>query len=128
MEQQGKPFIWGTTDCVSLARAALIEMFGPEITPRLPRWKNERDAALILKKRGSVGRFLEELGAERTSVPFIRAGDLAVSPEPEEVVGRESVMVCLDGLQCLASTKEGVVLTTPDTGSIVYSLWGVEVQ
>ena len=117
--------MWGTTDCVALARAALIEMFGPKITLRLPRWKDERDAARTLKKQGSVGKFLEMLGAERTSVPFMRAGDLIVSPEPEEAIGRESVMVCLDGLQCLASTRDGVVFSAPPPQSVVYSLWEV---
>jgi hypothetical protein len=126
--QQGKPFVWGSTDCAALARAALIEMFGEEISVHLPYWDNVRGAALILQARGSVGSILEELGAERTSVPFMRVGDLIVSAEPEEDVGHESVMVCIEGQKCLASTREGVTWSGAAPDSVVYSLWEVTVD
>jgi hypothetical protein len=101
-------------------------MFGEEITIHLPRWNNVRGAAVILQVRGSIGSILEELGAERTSVPFMRVGDLVVSPEPEEKVGHESVMVCVDGQQCLVGTTEyGVAIMNPVPEAVVYSLWEV---
>jgi hypothetical protein len=123
--QQGKPFEWGTTDCAALARSALIAMFGEELATHLPRWDSVRGAALILQVRGSVGSVLEELGAERTTVPFMRVGDVVVSPELEEDVGHESVMVCIDGQRCVASTREGVAVSLPDPKGVVYSLWEV---
>lgn len=124
--QLGKSFVWGETDCCALARAALIEMFGPFIAVHLPQWNSIRGAGLILQIRGSVGAVLEELGAERTSVPFMRAGDIVISAEPREEIGSRAVMVCINGQQCLAGTREGVSMMIPPPDSIVYSLWEVK--
>lgn len=75
-----------------------------------------------------MGAILEALGAERTSVPFMRVGDIVVGSEAEEDVGHESAMVCVSGQSCLASTREGVVFGQPDPGSAVYSLWEVKAR
>lgn len=123
--QQGKAFEWGVTDCAALARAALLEMFGDGIERYLPQWSSVREAVTILQARGSIGAILEELGATRTTVPFMRAGDLVLSAEPDEEIGRVSVMVCIDAQQCLASTREGVCMLNPLPQSVVFSLWEV---
>lgn len=121
--QVGKPLVWGQTDCAALARTAIVQMFGEAAEEILPRWKTAREALTILQERGSIGTILEELGADKLSVPFLRAGDLVVSSEPEEAVGGQSVMVCIDRTQCLAGTSHGVVMTAPGTNAVVYSLW-----
>jgi hypothetical protein len=123
--QQSRPFIWGETDCCALARAALIEMFGSFLAVHLPRWDNLRGARVILQVRGSVGEILEQLGAERTSLPFMRVGDIVVCSEPLEDAGGVAAMVCINGQQCLAGTREGVVMMIPPADSVVYSLWEV---
>lgn len=124
-EIEGKPFEWGSTDCGSVARRALIEMFGPAMAMEIPIWTSVREALLILEQLGSLEEYLLELGAEKASPAFVRAGDILISNEPEEEVGRQAIMVCIDGSSCIASSKEGVFRCQVPQNAKVYSLWEV---
>lgn len=125
--QRGLPFVWGETDCGALACGALIAMFGSALAVHLPQWNNVRGAALILQVRGSMGAILEELGAKRTTVNFMRSGDILIAGDPAEQLGRECAMVCIDGRHCLLSTRDGVQVAhvTAESEAVVYSLWEV---
>lgn len=130
-ERVGQSFQWGESDCGTLARNALAELFGRDVMPILPRWHSAREALAILETHGTFGQILTALDPLVTTPAFMRSGDLLVCEEPDEEVGRESLLVCLDGRQCLSSGKEGVftmTLTVEEARLTVYSLWEVSVD
>lgn len=129
-EQVGKPFVWGQTDCGSLARDALQIMFGRDVVPGLPRYQSWGEAVAAKDQIVLFSLLFEGLGAQASAPAFMRAGDVVVAIEPGEDVGRESLMICLDGRKCLASTRLGVVIleVPPDAQDVVYTLWEVDVD
>ncbi len=125
--QVGRPFVWGQTDCATLGRSALTEIFGVDVMPWLPTWHSAREAVQVVQTYGPVESILEKLGACGVSSAFMRAGDLVVMREPEEEIGRVAIMVCIDGRECIVSRHTGVVLERLPLlveGAQAYSLWG----
>lgn len=121
---KGQPFAWGKTDCATLVRQALFEMFGAEVVPQLPRWDSATAALRVLREYGPPGKILLDAGAELTTLPFMRAGDIVVADSPEEDSGGVGLFVVLDGTAVLGSWRTGVwVATVPDLQGSVYSLW-----
>jgi hypothetical protein len=51
LKYRGKPFVWGSEDCLHLARTVLIKV-GATGIPRLPNYSNEMQAIRQLKKQG----------------------------------------------------------------------------
>lgn len=103
-------------------------MFDQDPVPEIPQWRSPGGALRALKRIGSVGELLRSLGAEPLQVSFMRAGDVVVMEEPEESVGGEAVMVCIDNTSCIASTPNGVILVAaPDPKARAYSLWELAV-
>lgn len=125
-QQLGAPFVWGETDCASLARQALTVMFGEDLLPELPRWSTAREAVAVLAQHGAGVGLLVALGAQEVSLSFIRAGDIVVTEEVEETVGHAAYMVCLDRLQCITSTTDGVGVLNAEPPCRVFSLWEVQ--
>lgn len=52
---RGAPYLWGETDCSTLARQALRIQFGQDVFPRMLRWTSLREALRVLKTIGGVG-------------------------------------------------------------------------
>lgn len=126
-QQVGLPFVWGETDCASLVRSALTEMYGADVFPHLPKWTTAREALAVLQAHGSVEAILLNAGAELVTMPFIRAGDIVVLPDQED---RVSCIVCVDGLACItASSRQGVIqIPRPpvvDNPRCVYTVWEI---
>lgn len=130
-KQDGRPFIWGATDCASLARQALEQMFGRDVIPEVPRYSSWEEAvrvAAALHSRGGMESVLRRLGGENVPREFLRGGDFIVRPEAEEDAGGQSILVCIDSPLCLVSTREyGVQWGVPTSGT-VWSLWEVPVN
>lgn len=76
----GRPFAWGTTDCASLVHRALVVMYGPAITSRLPKRWRTKVAALRLAKLTTAEKCLGELEALEVPAAFARNGDIVVMP------------------------------------------------
>lgn len=127
VQQIGKPFKWGQTDCAMLVRRALEECFGRDLVPHVPQWSDRRRAQRTLKKYGSWRSMLLSLGAEERPINFARTGDVIWMDEPTEPVGGEAYGVWLDAA-CLVSSDEGVYLVSsrdmPQT-AVALSLWEV---
>jgi hypothetical protein len=125
--QVGKQFVWGQTDCASLAREALCQMFGRDLIPVAVDYSTAYGATRALAQFGDIGSYLEELGAERTTPAFLRAGDIVLMDEPTEAVGGVALMICLDSRRCLMTGPNGVseTLLANDAAAAVYSLWEV---
>lgn len=125
--EHGKAFVWGETDCASLARRALVSMFGAALEDRFPTpWNSALTAQTALESAVSVDAWLRSIGAVVHPINFMRAGDIVVQPELEEIVGQIAVMVCIDGTECLTTGKQsGVSFTRVPRDATIYSLWEV---
>lgn len=125
---QGMPFIWGRTDCGTLARAALTLLFGRDIAPDVPFHRNEKQAIEVVRKYGGVIPVLEQLGAQKMTLPFARGGDIIAIDEPEELVTGTALAVWFDR-QAVMSSRDGVIWTTAEPlltrNPRVYSLWEI---
>lgn len=58
----GKPFQWGTADCIAMARSHLVAM-GHRRLPKLPRYRSAAEARTALKAQGhdSITSLLDRL-------------------------------------------------------------------
>lgn len=124
---RGRPFVWGQTDCATLARQALVLCFGRDLTVHVPLWHSAREAAEILKQHPIVDE-LKALGAEERPLAFARAGDLVLMEETDDI-GGVSIGVVIDASAVVASsTVDGVQLVDLQTmpeNTLAYSLWEV---
>lgn len=126
--QERRPFIWGQTDCGSLARAALLEMFGADVVPHIPRyssWAEAVRASAVVHAHGGFDGILRALGGQIVPLAFLRTGDIVVRPEATEDVGGHSLLVCADPPMCLVSTRQYGVRWGVPTDGTVWSLWEV---
>ena len=125
---RNRPFIWGATDCATLARKALSICFGRDIIPDVPHWRNLYQAKACLEKYGNLPAALEKMGAEVVTLPFARGGDLISMPEPEEPVSGTALGIWIDRFAVMSSAG-GVVWVEP--GELVlhkptlHSLWEI---
>ena len=92
----GEPFEWGKTDCVSIARAALVAQFGED--PCVPyvnvTYTTKTGATRAFNKIGNYASILEKIGAREIAPHNVRDGDIAVF-KPER--GYENVMTMMGG-------------------------------
>jgi len=104
----GAPYVWGRTDCVSLATTAITVMY-PALAgdPRLVLWPTKFAA---LRARVTQPTLLPDrlaaLGAAPVPLGFLQAGDLLVPPA---AAAEEEPAV-------LVSLGATVLSTHPDTG------------
>ncbi len=75
---RGADYEWGKTDCGSLPRAALVQLFGEDILPALAQWSNAAQACRHLDEIGGAERFLLDLGAEPCSRNLLQSGAIVV--------------------------------------------------
>jgi hypothetical protein len=116
-EQAGRPYVWGVTDCATLARAALAVVFGRDVAPGLPVWKSQASASRIAK-RTRVSDALRTLGAIESQAAFAGAGAVVTVPD-DRVPGGESVCVVVSaGIALYAQHDTGVTLhRAPEVGT-----------
>ncbi len=63
---RGKPYVWGTTDCSTLAREALRLQFGADVFPTILQWSSLREALCVLKTievEGGLSVLFAKMGA-----------------------------------------------------------------
>lgn len=104
---RGKPFIWGETDCVSLARQAVRAVYGEDPAPDLA-YNSLREAMAVLAERdlptrlGAAGFMLVEGGPI-----FAQNADLVVGADPE-TPNFPAVAVHVAGRWVVTSPERGV--------------------
>lgn len=98
-EQVGQPYVWGETDCASLARTACRLAYGAEVWPGIA-YTTAVQAVRYRQAQGDVAAHLERAGAGMISPGFAHCGDILVRPDG-------ACGVCL---------REVVLTSHPDTG------------
>lgn len=71
----GRPFVYGETDCVTIARRILEAMYGEDVVPFSLKYKSVRGAKSALNKHG-IEDTLRDIGAVEVKRP--RRYDFAV--------------------------------------------------
>lgn len=109
LAQPGRPFVWGETDCATLARQAVVLCYGEDPWPDTPQWHTAREAKRAHAASGGMVAALECLGARHVPLNFARTGDIVAFPEPKEKIGGMALGVWVDD-RCLLSSDEGVFM------------------
>lgn len=78
--QLGRPFLWGETDCFSLARGALDVILGADPLADVPAYATARGAHTVARARPDIGAELERRGGVRVPIGFAQQGDVLTLP------------------------------------------------
>lgn len=105
-EVRRRPFAWGTTDCVALMRGGLVALFGDVADGALPRWTSQPEA-LRLAVEHPPSAWLRRCGAAPVPIRFRQAGDILVTPFPDDPDHLEGLGVVV---------PPGVLVSTPVRG------------
>lgn len=96
-QQCGKPYVWGDTDCASLAVKA-TEIVYPKAL-NLPHWSCKLGAYRVLKEGGgSIERWLRSLGFVEKPWQQLKSGDIACLK-----AAADSCSVYLSNWNCLSA-------------------------
>lgn len=87
-----EPYVWGLTDCGSLARGALWALYEADPLGDLS-WDSEETALEALEALGGLETALREVGARELPIRFAQSGDLLVEREGNADPARLYVMV-----------------------------------
>lgn len=90
---RGQEFVWGTTDCASLVRAALAIVYGEDVDPEAPVYFSEEEARQDVELGWSVRGRLLELGAKEVERSRVSVGDVVVAPPVSEEEFTDSAMI-----------------------------------
>lgn len=120
---RGQPFVWGKTDCVSLAREALRAVFGEDPAPGLA-YGSLREAVAVIEERGleerlrDAGLVLVEGGPN-----FAQNADLVVGTDPD-TPAFPAVAIHVAGRWVVTSPERGVEVgpATPSWGLGLYRM------
>lgn len=104
----GEPFVYGETDCVTIARRVLEATYGEDLTPFALTYKTTRGARSALK-RHSIEQTLRDLGAQEVRRP--RRYDFAIVHDVDGF--QEGVSIVLANYTRLVTTVGGVVQRIP---------------
>lgn len=113
----GQPFTWGETDCASLVRRAMTEMYGEDPwAGAFAGYDSLLSAQKALRDSGGVAAQLRALKAEEIPRNFLQQGDVLIAPPlGEDFADNVFLMV---GDQLLSATvEEGVVMRPLGTAS-----------
>jgi hypothetical protein len=113
IEQIGRPFLWGQTDCMSLVRRAAAVLYGgvDPFTERVPRWSDAATAAAVGQICGGPERALEYVGAVAVGWRYAQTGDVWVRP-PEDGGWGYAAGVVVSG-HLLRAIEDGEVAWSP---------------
>uniref|UniRef100_A0A6M3XTJ9 DUF6950 domain-containing protein n=1 Tax=viral metagenome TaxID=1070528 RepID=A0A6M3XTJ9_9ZZZZ len=78
--QLGRPFLWGETDCFSLAREALGVILAPNPLANVPGYTSREEADEVAGAVLDVADALERLGAYSRPISFAQQGDVVTIP------------------------------------------------
>lgn len=103
-ELVGKDFVWGETDCVTIARLSLAAQFGEDPIAELTNvaYTTKGGATRAFNKLGSLGEMALKAGAREIPARRARDGDFLVFPKGETGV-YENVASKMGGLWIIAS-------------------------
>lgn len=120
---QGKPYVWGETDCVSLTRNLLAQLFGEDLFPTIPQLHSFREAVKLFR-RIDFNEVLQNVGARqlppRVAVSWPH-GTLLVGIEPS---GLPAFSVFVEPFVVQSAADVGVQWSEPGT-FIVRSAWSL---
>lgn len=109
----GRDFVWGKTDCATLARGAIMAMYeGAESKVSmgpLPGWTTERGAVRAHVRTGGPVAVLRRMGAERVCPAYAQRGDITV----DDSRALPNIGIVVSG---------GVVMAHPDRGVFLVPL------
>lgn len=102
--QEGRPYVWGETDCIALAVAAVRVLY--PAAPTLPRFPSKMAALRAIAGAPALIRdTLIAAGAVPLALGFAAIGDLLVPP-PD--LDEPAVLVGLGGWALVSSPADGV--------------------
>lgn len=74
--QLGKPYVWGKTDCGTIAREGLAVMLGQDPFPGLPSWNSEAEMRSVWGVLGGSDAGFVHFGAKRIEPNYAQTGDV----------------------------------------------------
>ena len=114
---EGRPFAWGSVDCVKMARFHALKM--GHTPPRLPRYKTETGAIRAIKKTGFDS--IDEIFASmftRIPLSMARLGDFVIA---EGEAGIDAVYISLGRkIMGFHEEAEGLVVVIPEVVKSAY--------
>jgi hypothetical protein len=112
-EVLGKPFVWGETDCASVARRAVAVMYEDDPVAQHIKvtYTTKVGAARAFKKIGSMIDILLAAGAKEVRPDLTQDGDIMVFPKNENA-GYENLATRIGSMWIVSSPEEGRVLST----------------
>lgn len=123
--QCGQPFVWGQTNCVSLAFRALDAMCGSNLQALHWRSMRSQTRALAWVRRHGLAGLVDVLqGAGLVLVPrnFEQPGDVCLVNLPGPTIGAS---VVLGRLRLSSTSEEGVGLFSPEVLAVPDVILGV---
>lgn len=102
-ELVGKDFVWGETDCVTIARRALAAQFGEDPIVELTNvtYTTKGGATRAFNTLGSLGAMALKAGAREIPARRARDGDFLIFPKAEQTY--ENVASRMGGAWIIAS-------------------------
>lgn len=76
----GKPFAWGETDCGSLVRSAMQNIYGVDAFGGVGRYSTRAAALKRQSETGGVYAALTAAGWSEIPLPFAQQGDVLIHP------------------------------------------------
>lgn len=126
---RGQPFVWGETDCMSLAREALRLQFGRDVLPDIKPWDTVRKAHDCWKKiedDGGLPSLFGHLGAREVSQRRYNWPVGSIVEMGKDEHGFVSVGVYVDPIIVSSTLEDGVHWIEGKT-AIVNGAWLLEV-
>ena len=106
-----QPFRWGETDCASVARKALVAMYGKDIVAPYIKvtYTTRLGAARVFSKIGSMADIVIAAGAREVPLHVTRDGDFLIFPKSG---GYENMSTQMGGLWVISSPDLNSVFAT----------------
>lgn len=117
--ERGRPFLWGSTDCVSLVLRGLT--YTGHLVPA-PTWTDVSGALREYRATGGLVQYLRESGWRKVSLSHVSAGDVVVLPRTNPD-GFPGVGLVVGATYLSSDAERGVHVTTIGrAGGLAYGL------